>query len=67
MGCERERLRGEIQRLEGQLTGTRKKLENRGFTAKAPEEVVDRERAKAASFQEQLDKLQEKLRAFESI
>ncbi len=62
---EMERLRGEIQRLDGQLLGTRKKLENRGFLEKAPEEVVAREREKADSFQEQMEKLQEKLHAFE--
>jgi valyl-tRNA synthetase len=62
---EKERLRGEIQRLEGQHHGTVKKLENRSFVEKAPAEVVEREREKAASFREQLEKLQEKLRAFE--
>ena len=62
---EMERLRGEIQRLEGQHHGTVKKLENRSFVEKAPAEVVEREREKAASLREQLEKLQEKLRAFE--
>jgi valyl-tRNA synthetase len=62
---EKERLRVEIQRLEGQLDGARKKLENQGFIEKAPEEVVAREREKEASFQEQVAKLQEKLHAFE--
>ncbi len=62
---EKERLQGEIQRLDGQLKGTKKKLENRNFVEKAPREVVDREREKAASFQEQMEKLQEKLQAFE--
>ncbi|MGD8361130.1 MAG: valine--tRNA ligase [Gemmatimonadota bacterium] len=63
---EMERLRGEIQRLEGQLEGTRKKLGNEGFIEKAPEEVVAREREKETSFQEQMAKLQEKLHAFEA-
>jgi valyl-tRNA synthetase len=63
---EKERLRGEIQRLESQLEGTRKKLGNEGFIEKAPEEVVAREREKEASFQEQMAKLQEKLHAFEA-
>jgi valyl-tRNA synthetase len=31
---------------------------------KAPEEVVDRERAKEATFQEQMEKLREKLKVF---
>ncbi len=62
---EKERLEGEIERLSGQLSGTLRKLENRGFIEKAPGEVVEREREKAASFQEQLKKLREKLHAFE--
>jgi valyl-tRNA synthetase len=65
LGKEKERLTGEIERLTGQLSGTLRKLENRGFIEKAPGEVVEREREKAASFQEQLKKLQEKLHAFE--
>ena len=62
---EKKRLATEIDRLSGQLVGARKKLENRGFLEKAPEEVVAREREKADSFQEQLEKLSEKLKVFE--
>jgi valyl-tRNA synthetase len=62
---ERERLAGEIRRLEGQLAGVRKKLENRNFVEKAPEEVVGRERDKERSFQEQLAKLEGKLTVLE--
>ncbi|MGD2068605.1 MAG: valine--tRNA ligase [Gemmatimonadota bacterium] len=62
---ERERLRGEIDKLEGYLRGTESKLENEQFVTKAPEEVVDREREKARSQREQLDKLREKLDLFE--
>ena len=63
---EKERLQKEIQRLEGQHTGTIKKLENQGFIKNAPAEVVEREREKAASFLEQKEKLKEKLTAFQS-
>ena len=62
---EKDRLHKEIQRLEGQLSGTLKKLEKQGFLNNAPEEVVEREREKAASFREQKEKLQEKLTAFQ--
>jgi len=62
---EKARLGKEIQRLEGQLVGTLKKLENQGFLQNAPEEVVQRERDKAESFREQKEKLQEKVKAFE--
>jgi valyl-tRNA synthetase len=62
---EKARLGDEIKRLSNQLEGTRKKLENQGFLEKAPAEVVAREREKADSFREQLDKLTEKLRVFQ--
>jgi valyl-tRNA synthetase len=62
---ERERLSVEIQRLSEQLKGVRGKLENEAFVSKAPEEVVARERQKQASFQEQMGKLQEKLKVFQ--
>jgi valyl-tRNA synthetase len=62
---EMERLQKEIQRLDGQHTGTLKKLENQGFLKNAPPEVVEREREKAESFREQKEKLQEKLTAFQ--
>jgi valyl-tRNA synthetase len=62
---EKERLQKEISRLDGQYTGTLKKLENEGFLKNAPAEVVEREREKAESFKEQKEKLQEKLTAFQ--
>ena len=64
---ERDRLSAEIQRLAGQLKGTRSKLENQSFLERAPEEVVAREREKEATFQEQMEKLQEKLKIFEGL
>ncbi len=62
---ERERLSAEVQRLNGQLQGVRAKLENRNFLDRAPEAVVEREREKEASFREQMERLQEKLKVFE--
>ena len=64
---ERDRLSAEIQRLAGQLKGVRGKLENQNFLDRAPEEVVVREREKEASFLEQMEKLQEKLKIFEGL
>ena len=58
---ERQRLQAEIQRLGGQLDGSRKRMANEKFVQQAPEEVVEREREKARSFEEQLDKLTSKL------
>ncbi|MGI9627052.1 MAG: hypothetical protein ACR2QM_09465 [Longimicrobiales bacterium] len=60
LGQERDRLTKEIDRLKGQLKGTNGKLANENFTAKAPAEVVERERSKAAAFEEQIRKLEEK-------
>jgi valyl-tRNA synthetase len=62
---ERERLFGEIQRLSGRLDGVQSKLGNQDFVQRAPADVVAREREKETSFKEQLEKLQEKLKAFE--
>jgi valyl-tRNA synthetase len=58
---ERERLQEEIGRLDTQVEGARNKLSNSGFLKGAPPEVVDREREKQRSFEEQLDKLRGKL------
>ena len=62
---ERRRLREEMERLEDRLRDTRRKLDNEQFVTKAPEEVVEREREKARSQREQLEKLGEKLDLFE--
>ncbi len=62
---ERERLEKEIGRLEEQLAGARKKLANENFVTRAPDEVVEKEREKEATFRDQRDKLQEKLSLLE--
>jgi valyl-tRNA synthetase len=62
---ERARLRDEIQRLDGHIAGTEKKLSNESFVARAPENVVQYEREKLASFGDQRGKLAEKLQALE--
>jgi valyl-tRNA synthetase len=49
-GAERERLGGEIRRLEG-------KLANEQFVAKAPPEVVDGERTKLERYRKELSEL----------
>ena len=58
---ERVRLQEEVDRLRAQVESTRAKLSNDGFLSGAPPEIVDREREKQSSFQEQLTKLQGKL------
>lgn len=63
MDRERARLTTEMQRLDGQLRSTEGKLTNETFVARAPAEVVAREREKAASLREQLERLTDKLKA----
>lgn len=54
---ERQRLEKEINRLEGLLTGVGKKLSNDKFVNNAPNEVVEKEKAKQHDWTEQVDKL----------
>ncbi len=62
---ERERLRGEIERIERQEASTGARLENASFVERAPAEVVQRERDKLASYSEQREKLARSLSALE--
>ncbi|HET7462652.1 MAG TPA: valine--tRNA ligase [Longimicrobium sp.] len=64
---ERKRLRDEATKLEGLAVGTEKKLSNESFVAKAPAEVVEREREKLAGYREQVEKLRGKLAALEGV
>ena len=63
---ERQRLRSEIGRLDGQVRGAEKKLANPNFVARAPEDVVQKERDKATVFRHQRAKLLQKLSVLES-
>jgi valyl-tRNA synthetase len=63
---ERNRLTKEITRLEKQIEGITSKLMNTDFIAKAPKEVVERERQKSNDFQANLSKLQVNLHSLES-
>jgi valyl-tRNA synthetase len=62
---ERARLRAELERVGGLREGTRKRLENETFVGRAPAEVVQRERDKLSSFDEQHEKLSRTLRSLE--
>ncbi len=59
---ERGRIQSELERVEGLLRASRGRLENRDFLDKAPAEVVERERDKATSLEEQRARLEEKRR-----
>jgi len=56
------RLQAELTRLDGQLAGLARTLSNERFLAKAPADVVERERAKESSWREQRATLADKLR-----
>ncbi len=60
---EIERLTKEKQRLEGELKRVEGKLNNAGFIAKAPADLVEAERKKAQSYKEMYDKTIESLNA----
>ncbi len=57
--AELARLDKEIQRLQGEVQRVGGKLANEGFVAKAPVEVLDKERAKLAEAEQALTKLVE--------
>jgi valyl-tRNA synthetase len=66
IAAEQARLEKEIARLEGEITRHEKKLANKGFTDKAPPEVVETERQRcdeAATTLEKVTEALEKLKA----
>ena len=44
LDAERKRIEKELKKLDGELAGRAKKLQNQGFLAKAPAEVVEKEK-----------------------
>jgi valyl-tRNA synthetase len=59
--AERARLQKELGHIENGVARSQKLLSNEGFTAKAPAEVVAKERDKLTSLQEQAEKLRGRL------
>ncbi|NOY78745.1 MAG: valine--tRNA ligase [Calditrichaeota bacterium] len=55
---ERERLTKEITRLQNLIQQVNKKLSNENFLKRAPEEIVQKERAKKQAYESDLEKLQ---------
>ncbi|OGF97933.1 MAG: valine--tRNA ligase [Candidatus Glassbacteria bacterium RBG_16_58_8] len=62
---EVSRLKKEIDRLNGQRMSLEKRLADREFLEKAPENVVERERSKVRDFKETLERLEGNLRAIQ--
>ena len=58
---ERARIQKEIERISGDISRASGKLNNEGFLAKAPQSVVDEEKAKLVAAEEMLNKLKERL------
>jgi len=57
LNVERNRLDKESNRLQGLLNVVTKKLENKNFVDRAPEDVVERERKKKSDWEKALRKI----------
>ena len=60
--AERERLTKEIARSEQELAGIQRKLDNPNFVAKAPPDVVEKDRARVEELKARTSKLQDNLK-----
>ncbi|MGN0164516.1 MAG: class I tRNA ligase family protein, partial [Candidatus Ornithomonoglobus sp.] len=60
LNAEKKKLEGEIKRADG-------KLNNAGFVAKAPQKLVDEEKAKLEKYKAMLDKVLESIKAMEEL
>ncbi|CCQ98560.1 valyl-tRNA synthetase [[Clostridium] ultunense Esp] len=63
---EIERLEKEKEKLAGELKRVRGKLSNEGFIQKAPEQVVEKEKAKEKKYQDMMNKVLERLESLKS-
>jgi valyl-tRNA synthetase len=61
LGEERARLQKELARLQTDLAGLRRKLDNPSFVARAPADVVEKDRARVAELEQRSAKVQENL------
>ena len=60
---ELERLNKEKEKLNSEITRIDKKLSNQGFVSKAPQQVVDGEKAKREKYVEMLNSVEERIAA----
>jgi valyl-tRNA synthetase len=61
LAAERERLQKEISNLDRQIQRSEGLLNNQGFVAKAPPDIIERERVKSFELQERRGQLAERL------
>ncbi len=62
MGTEIARLEKEKKNLENEINRVNKKLGNRGFLEKAPQDVVEKEQQKQKDYQAMLQKVEQRLK-----
>lgn len=63
---ELERLNKEKAKLEGEIKRVNGKLSNQGFLAKAPQKLVDEEKAKKEKFEEMMKSVEERLASIQA-
>lgn len=63
---ELERLNKEKAKLEGEIKRVNGKLSNQGFFAKAPQKLVDEEKAKKEKFEEMMKSVEERLASIQA-
>ncbi|MCJ7654028.1 MAG: class I tRNA ligase family protein, partial [Dehalococcoidia bacterium] len=61
LAAERQRLEGEISTVEREIVRLEQRLKDEAFVAKAPAEVVDKERGKFQAFKDKLLRLKQEL------
>jgi valyl-tRNA synthetase len=61
LGAERQRLEKELAKTQSELDKCTTKLSNEGFTSRAPAEVVEQEKQRAAEFLQKVEGLKEKV------
>jgi valyl-tRNA synthetase len=66
LAAERERLQRERSEAHAHLESTLKKLSSAEFLARAPEEIIEKEKQKAQEFQEKLQRLEQNLQLLHS-
>ena len=64
---ERARLEKDLKNVEGEIARANGKLNNAGFVAKAPAELVEREKEKLATNQGLLEKLRARIAEMEAL